>query len=134
MLPFHIDSFFGLSIDATGMLIPTPEGMKLAFHQGKAPQNLLDAKTDTVEIPWKNIKDVQIKRSMFGDSVRLHVVSAHELKDLPIDKDGELVVDIQKKDREFLDAFDKKVDACRAGKAENVDEMIDDIRDFLTDL
>ncbi|MFC1757621.1 hypothetical protein ACFL2H_02495 [Planctomycetota bacterium] len=133
MLPFHVTSFFGNDVKLTGVAIPKPDGLHICIHEGDVPSDLFDAKTKSIVIEWSNLDEITVKESMFGDSLLIRVHST--IKGLTGAKNNRAKLDLHKRDRERYDEFRQEVDDCRSGKPEDdVDGMIDDIRDFLTDL
>ena len=135
MLPFHVDRLFGTNLDAAGVAIPKEKGLTLAFHQGDVPKVLLDAKTETVTIDWNNLVDLKINKGILGNQLVIEVDSTEAIRDIPGASETIVRLDLHKRDREEIDGFLKEVQDFRAGKkADDVEAMIDDIRDFLTDL
>ena len=84
------------------------------------------------EFTWNNLEEFESQRGMLSDEVRIRVRSTEQLGNLPGIKDQELELEIRKNDRDALKKFEKAVAEYRAGqRQDNVDEMLDDIRDFL---
>lgn len=133
MLPFHVTNFFGTNVQLTGVAIPKQDGLHICVHKGDVPTSLFDAKTKTWVIPWANIKELNVKESMFGDSLTIRVNST--IDGLPGAKSDLAKLVVHKRDRQRHDSFRREVEECRSGKPDqNVEGMIDDVRDFLTDL
>lgn len=133
MLPFHVTSFFGNEVQLTGVAIPKQDGLHVCIHEGDVPTSLFDARTKSIVIEWSNLKEITVKESMFGDSLSIRVHS--KIKGLPGAKNDVAKLDLHKRDRKRYGNFRQEVEDCRSGKPEeDVDEMIDDIRDFLTDM
>ncbi|MCA9211727.1 MAG: hypothetical protein KDB27_01585 [Planctomycetales bacterium] len=133
MLPFHVSSFFGNDIRLTGVALPKQDGLHICIHEGEVPTDLFDAKTKSVVIHWDNIDTIDVKESVFGDSLTIAVRST--VKNLPGAKKNKSTLDLHKRDRDRYDEFRQEVAEYQAGKQdEDVDGMIDDIRDFLTDM
>ena len=133
MLPFHVSNFFGNDVKLTGVAIPKPDGLHLCIHEGDVPVDLFDAKTKSIVIEWTNLQEISVKESMLGDSLSIHVHST--IKGLTGAKNHRAKLDLHKRDRDRYDEFRQEVEHFRSGKPqEDVDGMIDDIRDFLTDL
>ena len=132
MLPFHVTNLFGNEVQLTGVAIPKHDGLHVCVHEGEVPTDLFDAKTKSIVIEWSNVQEITVKESMFGDSLTIRLRARNMA--LPGTKNDHAKLDLHKRDRERYDEFRQQVEQFRAGiPDENVEEMIDDIRDFLTD-
>ncbi len=133
MLQFRLSRLFGIVIEIQGMAIVNQEGIRLAFQDAdNQNQHFLDADVQAVLISWDNLADFACDYGMLSDEVRLRVRSIDELQQLPGIQDHELSLEIRKSDRDKLKDFEKAVVEYRSGlRQDNVDEMLDDIRDFL---
>ena len=133
MLPFRLSQLFGILIKVHGTAIVNEEGICLAFQETEdQPQHFLDANVKSVLIHWDNLEQFECHRGILSDQVRLRVRSIERMGNLPGIEDHELTLEVQKSDREALKAFDEAVADYRAGRRrDNVEEMLDDVRDFL---
>jgi hypothetical protein len=133
MLPFRLSRLFGIVIEIQGMAIVNQEGIRLAFQDADHEnRHFLDGDVQSVLISWDNLADFACDRGMLSDEVRLRVESIDQLSQLPGIQDHELSLEIRKSDRDKLKDFEQAVIEYRAGRRQdNVDEMLDDIRDFL---
>jgi hypothetical protein len=133
MLPFHIQTLFGKRIIATGYAIPKDDGIHLVVHEGETPEHVLDAKTISFHVPWQNLETIEARQGILGDTLILGLTSAGLLPDFPAADDKQIELSLLKKDRDQLERFTKETEAFRSGRKRTgeVEEMLDDIRDFL---
>jgi hypothetical protein len=132
MVQFRISDLFGLRVDADGMLIPGERGLQLVFHHPVGHQSLLDAKVQLIEIPWGDVEAWKVDYGLLGDRVALTVRSAECLRTLPGSKNRSVELIVRKQERDSLKEFEQRAKDYQAGqRADKVDEMIDEIRDFL---
>ena len=135
MIQFRVSRLFGLRVDADGMLIPGEQGLQLVFHRPDGDQGLLDANIQTVTIPWGDLESWEVDYGLLGDRVSLRVTSVECLRDLPGVDDCQVDLVIHKQQREALKDFEQRAREYEIGnRVDNVDEMIDEIRDFLQDM
>ncbi len=133
MLPFRLSRLFGIVVQVHGMAIAEEKGIRLAFQETEdQPKHFLDANVQSVLIAWDNLEEIAFERGIVSDEVTLCVRSVESLGNLPGIQDHELSLEIRKSDRDALKVFERVVNEYRAGqRQDNVDEMLDDIRDFL---
>ncbi len=133
MLPFRLSQLFGIVIKIQGMAIANETGIELAFQEAEdQPRNVLDAQVKSVSIPWDNLQELQCRKGLLSDQVVLRVKSVEGLVKLPGVKDRALTLEVNKDDRDALKAFAEAVAEYRAGQRhDNVDALLDDVRDFL---
>lgn len=133
MLPFRLSRLFGIVTKIHGMAIAREAGIELAFHEAEdQPRNVLDAHVKSVSIPWDNLQELQCRKGLLSDEVVLQVRSVEGLVNLPGVEDCTLTLEVRKDDRDALKAFAEAVAEYRTGQRhDQVDAMLDDIRDFL---
>ncbi len=132
MLQFHLNNFFGTKFKTHGVAIPKEEGIQLVFHEGDEPTRIFEKEMSSILIEWKNFVGVVSKKGMFSTTVTLTVVSAAALGDFAGLEDNSVVLKIHRSNVEDIPSFERAVETYRAGKVdEDVDDFVDDVRDFL---
>ena len=133
MLQFHVTRLFGTKFKTHGVAIPKQEGLQLVFRDDvPSARELLDDKTKSVLIRWDDIRNIEVKRGWLGTTVEVSIVSVERMPELPgLDK-TQLELKIHRSNLDEIEPFEREVRAQRSGKVdEDVDEFIDDVRDFL---
>lgn len=134
MIPFHVSYVFGVVFKRAGVVLANDDGIQLVFNEGATSDEPLEDNTKSVVISWENLAAVTPKQSMFGDSLTIQVRNAGTIKAFPGAKQDSVTLSIDKSLRNDVDQFVQKVQAYQNGSHQDVDDMIDDIRDFLTGL
>ena len=134
MVQFKVSRLLGLQVDADGVAMVKASGMQLTFHEAELPNSIWDVKTKTVLLPWAEIEAWKVVYGMFNDEIHLHVKSADVFGDLPGVEGRNVQLEVSKHHRDELKEFEKRAQEYQSGRCvDNVDEMIDDIQDFLYD-
>jgi len=134
MLQFRVSRLFGYHVEADGMLIAGQDGLKLVFQRPEEGRGLLDADVQTVDISWDDVESWEVDYGLLSDRVSVTVVSADRLRTLPGAGDRHVELVVHKQHRAALQEFEQRAKEYQSGqRADNVDEMIDEIRDFLQD-
>ena len=134
MLQFRVTKLFGAMTKIEGMALAEEVGIRLAFHQpdGTERSNRLEFDVQEVLIDWRNLETVKIDQGLLADRVIIRVKSTELLRDLPDVSENEVTLETRRQDRDALQTFEKAVSDFRSGrKSDDVDDMLDDIRDFL---
>jgi hypothetical protein len=133
MLQFHVTRLFGIKFKTHGVAIPKQGGLQLVFRDDATePQKLLDNEIKSVLIQWDNISNIEVKHGWFGTTVEVSIVSVDRIPELPGLEDTQLELKIHRSNLHEIEPFEREVQAHRSGKVdEDVDEFIDDVRDFL---
>ena len=93
---------------------------------------MLDDQIESVVIPWDNVDDIEVKRGWIGTTVEVSVVSVERIPEIPGLSDLQLELKVHRSNLHEIEPFERAVQAYRSGKLdEDVDEFIDDVRDFL---
>lgn len=134
MLQFRVSQLFGIMTKIHGMALASEQGIRLAFH---APEDAKDkrpvnVKVREVLIGWDNLESIQFEKGLLSDSVIIRVKSQEPLSALPQVTESEVTLETRRSDRESFQQFEQLVADYRAGRQQaDVDEMLDDIQDFL---
>lgn len=134
MLQFRVSKLFGTMTKIHGMALPSPDGIRLAFKEPEDEEraNRIDFDIQEVLVAWDNLDEIKIDRGLVGDQVTIRVKSFDALRNLPEFADHEVTLETRRQDRDVLEQFEREVNEFRAGRRQdNVDDMLDDIRDFL---
>ncbi len=134
MLQFRVSQLFGIVTKIHGMALASEEGIRLAFHQPEDAKNkrLLDVEVRDVVIAWDNLASIKFDKGLLSDSVIIQVKSQEPLSALPGITKNEVTLETRRHDREAFKKFEHSVAEYQAGRRQdNVDEMLDDIQDFL---
>lgn len=132
MLQFHLTNFFGTKFKTHGIAIPKEEGLQLVFRDGQAPAKLFDEDIQSILIDWKNFQGMQIKKGLFGTVVNVTVISANALGDFPAIEQDTITLKIHRSNVQDFEPFERAVNEYRTGRIdEDVDDFVDDVRDFL---
>lgn len=132
MLQFQISDLFGVLVKLHGMAIPEEQGIRLAFHDADQLGKRLDARVESVLLTYDNLVGLTVDTGLLGDQLLITVHSTKPLEHFPNVEKQTLKLETRKQDRDVVKAFVAEVDRFRQGHHEqNVDEMLDDIRDFL---
>ncbi len=135
MVPFRVTRLFGLKVQVEGMAIVNEQGIQLAFHTPEPDVDLFDAKVKAVHIGWPNLKSWSCDYGILGDRLQLQVNSLAEFSALPGVVAEQVELAVRKSDRKQLQEFEQRVREYQSGqRQDNTDELLDDIRDFLSDL
>ena len=135
MLQFRVSKLYGALTKIHGMALVAPEGIRLAFQEPDVVDrsNRVNFDVKEVLIAWDDLDTIEIDRSIVVDKIKLRVKSTDSLQALSELEDAELTLETRRQDRDALDRFEREVADYRAGRRpETVDDMLDDIRDFLT--
>ena len=131
MLPFHISKTFGLQSKTHGMALLNEKGIRLVFRDADALEENRDEDAESLYIEWANLVDWEVKRGLLGDVLRFKVRGMSGTD--PDGREDKLVeLELQKRDRPALDRFEKVFEEYRSGRRkDDVDNVLDDVRDFL---
>lgn len=132
MLQFHLNNFFGTKFKTHGVAIPKEEGIQLVFHEGDEPTRIFEKEIHSILIEWGNFAGITTKKGMFSSSVILSVVSPAALGDFAGLKESDVKLKVHRSNVEDIPSFMRAVEQYRSGKNdEDVDDFVDDVRDFL---
>jgi hypothetical protein len=134
MLPFQVSKLFSSSARVHGLAMAKPDGIKFVFHNEGVDVDPDGVDVKTCMIAWKNLKRVTAQNGMFESHVVFDVVSLAGFEDVPFVKDGQIIIDVPKRDRDKIEDFQREVSEYRAGSGQSlddeVDNLIDDVRDM----
>ena len=133
MLQFHLTRLFGTQFKTHGVAIPKPAGLQLVFREGEAEgPKIMDQEIKSVLIEWDNLASLEFKKGFFGTQLLVAIRSVSRVTDLPGLEDSQLELKIHRSNIDDIKPFERLVATYRSGNVdENVDEFIDDMRDFL---
>ena len=133
MLQFHVTRLFGLKFKTHGVAIPQQDGIRLVFREGEAKgPRLFDKEIQSILIQWDNLTDVSVERGFFGTRLKLSIKAPDKITELPGWDDSHVELRIHRSHVDDIEPFERSVAAYRSGRVdEDVDEFIDDVRDFL---
>ena len=131
MLPFQITRMLGLQSKTHGFALVNEQGIKLVFRDAVDIEKSPDAEADTIMILWSNLAHWEAKRGFLSDELILKVHAM--VGDEPDGKNDKVIeLELQKRDRDQLDRFEKHVKEYQSGKRkDDVDDVLDDVRDML---
>ena len=132
MVPFRISRLFGLRVTVDGMLLVNAQGLKLVFKEPKRDDTLRDQQIEQVELTWADLKQVVCDFGMLNDEVVLEVNPTANVVRLPGVSEDRVSLSVRKQHREELKELEKRIDEYRRGtRRDDVDDLLDDVRDFL---
>ena len=132
MLQFHLTKFFGTKFKTHGVAIPKEEGLQLVFHEGDEPARIFEKEIQSLLIPWSNFSGLEFKKGFFGSTVEVSVKSAAELGDFPGLEEDSISLKVHRSNAADIEPFQQSVERYRSGKIDDdVDDFVDDVRDFL---
>ena len=92
---------------------------------------LIPEEADFMIIKWDNLAQLKAKRGLLSDELTIEV---HVMVGDDPDGSGDKLIqlELQKRDRDKLDQFEKHVKEYQSGqRKDDVDDVLDDVRDFL---
>ena len=131
MLPFHITRMFGFKSKTHGYALVNEEGIRLVFRDAADIKKEADEDAESRLITWDNLASWEAKRGLISDELRIQV---HVMfGDDPDGKNDNVIeLELQKRDRDKLDRFEKHVKEYQSGeRKDDVDDVLDDVRDLL---
>lgn len=131
MLPFYISRMFGLQSKKHGVAIVDEKGIKLVFREATEVKLLPGDEADQLTIEWTNLIDMRAIRGIISDQLELRL---HQMiGDEPDGKnDNVILLELQKRERDKLERFEESVRAFQSGgRRDDVDDVLDDVRDLL---
>ena len=132
MVPFRISRLFGLRVTVDGMLLVNAQGLKLVFKEPKRDDTLREQQIEQVELTWADLKQVVCDFGMLNDEVVLEVNPTANVVRLPGVSENRVSLSVRKQHREELKELEKRIDEYRRGtRRDDVDDLLDDVRDFL---
>ncbi len=131
MLPFYISRLWGLQSKTHGFALVNEQGIRLVFRDAADIVATPDEEAESLYIDWNNFVGMQAKRGFWKDSLTLEVDAIPSGS--PDGGDDNLIeLELQKRDRDRLDRFEHNVEEYRSGrKKDNVDDVLDDVRNLL---
>ena len=131
MLPFQITRLWGLKNKTYGFALVDERGIRLVFRDAADIQAEPEEDAESLQIDWDNFVGMEPKRGFLSDSLTIEVRVVPG--DSPDASDDNMIqLELQKRDRDRLDRFERDVDDYRTGrKKDDVDEVLDDVRDLL---
>ena len=131
MLPFHITRMLGLKSKTHGIALVNEKGIWLVFRDAADIEKEPDEDAESLLIKWDNLARWKAKRGFISDqlNIEVHVMSGDD----PDGKNDKVIeLELQKRDREKLDRFEKLVKEYQSGqRKDDVDDVLDDVRDML---
>lgn len=134
MLPFQITRMMGLKSKTHGFALVNERGIQLVFRDAVDIENSPDDEADSIMIEWDNLVRWEAKRGFLSDQlvIEVHVMVGDEIDGR---NDNVLELELQKRDRDRLDRFEKHVKDYQSGaRRDDVDDVLDDVRDMLNDM
>ena len=131
MLPFHITQMLGFKSKTHGIALVNEKGIKLVFRDAREIEAKPDDDADSIMVQWDNVAGLDFRRGIMSDGLHIKVFTM--LGDEPDGKNDNVIqLEVQKRDRELLDRFEKLVKEYQTGKRkDDVDDVLDDVRDML---
>lgn len=130
-LPFHISRMLGFKSKTHGFALVNGTGIQLVFRDAEEITQDPDTEAESRMITWDNLASFEVKRGMISDELKLgvHVMFGDD----PDGKNDNVIeLELQKRDRDKLDQFEKLVKEYQSGqRKDNVDDVLDDVRDLL---
>jgi len=134
MLPFQITRMFGLKSKTHGFALVNEQGIKLVFKDAAAIAKKSDEEANSIMIEWNNLARWEAKRGFISDAftIEVHVMVGDEPDGR---NDKVLELELQKRDREALDRFQKHIKGYQSGeRKDDVDDVLDDVQDMLDNM
>ena len=132
MVQFRIKRLFGLQVTVEGMVLASAKGLQLVFKEPEKDSTLRDAQIEQLDLPWDAIEKVVCDYGMLSDEIALYVKPNVKLTRLPAQSENVVTLSVRKQRREELKELEKRIDEYRRGtRSDDVDDMLDDVRDFL---
>lgn len=132
MVQFRVVRLFGLQVTVEGMLLANARGLQLVFKQPAGEVVSREVPTQSVELPWAALESIQFDYGLMSDQVMLHVKSATSLASFPGATEREAALSVYKQQREELKELEQRIGEYRRGtRRDDVDDLLDDVRDFL---
>ena len=134
MLPFQITGMLGLRSKTHGFALVNESGIRLVFREAEDIEQRPDEDAESLMIEWENLAAWEAKRGFLADQLILKV--HHVVADEPDGKnDNVLELELQKRDRDKLDRFEKHVQEYQSGtRKDDVDDVLDDVRRMLDNM
>jgi len=104
-IPFRIKDIYEGLAESDGVVSLTEDSLIIELQTKDAIFGVLKSALKTITLPMKEIADVELKRSLFGDTLIIRAVSMRSLLQVPKNKHGEVILSVQKKHRELVDSF-----------------------------
>ncbi len=134
MLQFHITRLFGLKFATHGVALPSAEGLKLVFRDSAAAADFFSEQTKTILIPWDNFESLSVVRGFLSTKVVISVHAPARLQGAPGLEESRVELKVHRSNLDQLEPFERAVQEYRSGRVDvDVDEFVDDVRDFLRD-
>jgi hypothetical protein len=134
MMQFHSNRMWGLAFEYHGMAIPEAAGLRLVYRQADKPVDILAEDCQVCVVPWQQIRSARLDRGMFGGTIVITVGHASLGPDLPFYRGEALLLEVHKSNLAEVEPFLQRMDKLRqGGRGEDgdVDQVIDDVRNFL---
>ena len=131
MLPFHISKTLGLRSKTHGFALVNEQGIRLVFRDAEDIAKSPEDDPDTIMITWDNVARWESQRGLLSDQF---IIEVHTMVgDEPDGKNDNVIeLELQKRDRDRLDRFEKHVKEYQSGqRKDDVDDVLDDVRDML---
>lgn len=131
MLPFQITRMLGLKSKTHGYALVNEHGIRLVFREADDIKKAWDDEAEFLQVDWDNFAGMDVVRGIISDELKIKVLVM--IGDEPDGKNDNIIhLELQKRDREALDRFEKQVKDYRSGKRkDDVDDVLDDVRDML---
>ncbi len=134
MLPFQITRMFGLKSKTHGFALVNGQGIKLVFKDAVDISKTPDDDASSIMIEWNNLAKWEAKRGYLSDQfiIEVHAMVGDELDGR---NDCVLELELQKRDRDSLDRFEKHIKEYQSGeRKDDVDDVLDDVQDMLDNM
>ncbi len=132
MVQFQISRLFGLQVAIEGMMIANATGIRLVFKEPESDATLREQKIEQVDLPWSDVQKIACEYGMLSDEIVLEVKSTANIVRLPGVSENRVALSVRKQHREELKELEKRIDEYRRGtRRDDVDDLLDDVRDFL---
>ena len=131
MLPFQITRMLGFKSKTHGYALVNEQGIRLVFREADDIKKAWDDEAEFLQVDWDNFAGMDVVRGIISDELKIKVLVM--IGDEPDGKNDNIIhLELQKRDREALDRFEKQVKDYRSGKRkDDVDDVLDDVRDML---
>ena len=131
MLPFQITGMLGFQSKTHGFVLVNEEGIRLVFREADDIKKAWDDEAEFLLIKWDNLAGIKVVRGLISDELKISVKVM--IGDEPDGKNDNVIeLELQKRDRDKLDRFEKHVKDYQSGKRkDDVDDVLDDVRDML---
>ena len=131
-IQFYIGKWMGAKTSLNGYVIAGNEGLGFVLHEGEVERSVLEEETRNLSLPWRDVAELSVDHGLLDSVLVIGLVTPPLGGEWPGLKGRKMSLRVQRKDREALDDFLGRAQALQRGEQDpDVDDVLDDVRDFL---